>query len=99
MAVSIAIIICAVSLFVHVRTQPFKYEFQNFVEKWLLITSSIMIFIAGVYSEALAPMFRSDPKSPWGVVFRGCYLAYYVCAFSNRRGLSQPLAIVSEGIS
>ena len=46
----IVICICFVSLILHMHVKPYKYEFQNEVDKWLLIANIIIVFTATIYS-------------------------------------------------
>ncbi len=61
----IVIIICSLALVLHVRVKPFIHEFQNEVDKWLLICNIIIVFIAVIYSELLKPNVENDTSNVW----------------------------------
>ena len=52
----------------------FHHDFQNNVEKWLLIVNIFLVLVAVVYSEAVRPAISNDPKNPWVWVFSVFFL-------------------------
>ena len=70
----LTILICLISIYIHVRVQPFHHDFQNNVEKWLLIVNIFLVLVAVVYSEAVRPAISNDPKNPWVWVFSVFFL-------------------------
>lgn len=64
-----AFIVCSISLALHVKIQPFIYEFQNRMEKWLMLTNMVLIFAATLYSEFLRSHIKSDSDNVWSWVF------------------------------
>ena len=61
----IVIIICSLALQLHVRVKPFIHDFQNEVDKWLLICNIIIVFIGVIYSELLKPNIENDTSNVW----------------------------------
>ena len=53
----------------HVKIQPFIYEFQNRMEKWLILTNMTLIFAATLYSEFLRSHIKSNSDNVWSWVF------------------------------
>eukprot|EP00944_MAST-04C_sp_MAST-4C-sp1_P003123 g3123.t1 len=66
--------ICAISLYYHIKIQPFKYDFQNRVEKYLIITTIVMVFAATIYSEFLRPGIVQDTSYIWSWIFTFIFL-------------------------
>ena len=67
----IVLCICFLSLILHMHVKPYKYEFQNEVDKWLLIANIIIVFTATIYSELLKPSIEHDisKTSSWIITF------------------------------
>ena len=61
----IVLCICFLSLILHMHVKPYKYEFQNEVDKWLLIANIIIVFTATIYSELLKPSIEHDISNIW----------------------------------
>ena len=61
----LAIIVCLLSLGLHVRTIPYKYDFQNEVDKWLLIANVVIVLAGVIYSEVLKPNIQHDNVWSW----------------------------------
>ena len=53
------------------HVKPYKYEFQNEVDKWLLIANITIVFTATIYSEWLKPSIEHDisKTSSWIITF------------------------------
>ena len=67
----VVICICFLSLILHMNVKPYKYEFQNLVDKWLLIANIVILATAVVYSEWLKPSIEDDTSniSSWVITF------------------------------
>ena len=50
------------------NVKPYKYEFQNEVDKWLLIANIVILATAVVYSEWLKPSIEDDTSNIWSWV-------------------------------
>jgi hypothetical protein len=60
----VSTLICLTSLILHIKIKPFKYEFQNRMENWLMLTIVVMINAAGIYSEVLRPYVKNNSSNP-----------------------------------
>ena len=47
------------------NVKPYKYEFQNEVDKWLLIANIVILATAVTYSEWLKPSIEDDTSNIW----------------------------------
>ena len=56
---------CLLSLGLHVRIKPYKYDFQNEVDKWLLIANVVIVLAGVIYSEVLKPNIQHDNVGSW----------------------------------
>ena len=61
----LAIVVCLLSLGLHVRIKPYKYDFQNEVDKWLLIANVVIVLAGVIYSEVLKPNIQNDKVWSW----------------------------------
>ena len=64
-----AFIICFIAFYLHIKIQPFKYQFQNRMEKWLLLTNMVLIFTATLYSEVLRLYIKNNSNNAWSWIF------------------------------
>eukprot|EP00943_MAST-04B_sp_MAST-4B-sp1_P008588 g8588.t1 len=58
-----AILVCVVSFILHNRVKPFKYEFQNLVDSYLMLSNVVIIIAAVLYSEIVRPEIVSGSSS------------------------------------
>ena len=61
----LVIIVCALSLILHNQVKPYKYKFQNKVEKWLLRVNIFIVITAVIYSEVLKKLIEVDEENIW----------------------------------
>ena len=61
----LVIIVCALSLVLHIQVKPYKYKFQNKVEKWLLRVNIFIIIVGVIYSEVLKKLIEVDEENIW----------------------------------
>ena len=61
----LAIVVCLLSLGLHVRIKPYNYGFQNEVDKWLLIANVVIVLAGVAYSEVLKPNIQHDSVGSW----------------------------------
>ena len=64
-----AFIICSIAFYLHIKIKPFKYQFQNRMEKWLLLTNIVLIFTATLYSEVLRLYIKNNSNNAWSWIF------------------------------
>jgi len=64
-----AFIICSIAFYLHIKIKPFKYQFQNRMEKWLLLTNMVLIFTATLYSEVLRLYIKNNSNNAWSWIF------------------------------
>ena len=64
-----AFIICFIAFYLHIKIKPFKYQFQNRMEKWLLLTNMVLIFTATLYSEVLRLYIKNNSNNAWSWIF------------------------------
>ena len=52
---ALVLLVCLLSLVLHQRIKPFKFEFQNIVEAWLLVVNMVLVILAFLFSEVWKP--------------------------------------------
>ena len=52
---ALVLVVCLLSLGLHRRVKPFKFEFQNIVEAWLLVVNIVLVIVAFLFSEVWKP--------------------------------------------
>ena len=67
----VATLICLMSYGIHVRVKPFKYHFQNEMDKLLMLGNVVLIFVAVLYSEVLKPAIENDAENVGAWVLTG----------------------------
>ena len=72
--VLISLAVCALALYAQIRIQPHMYEFQNKMEKWLLMTICVIISTAYIYSEILRDLIQNDSSNPLTWIFSFIFL-------------------------
>ncbi len=59
--VLIGTLICLASISIHAKVKPFKYDFQNKMELWLMYVVTVIVISAGIYSEILKTWIKNNP--------------------------------------